>query len=203
MIDEFDLEDEVVFDSETKKKRPILVFCLIVIGFVVILVDLQLFEYRWRPEAFTKLLIYGWIGHVAAIVSTIYLIYYTAKHVSDKVSKVISIVILIICTLTIAGFMFGITLMASMKPEITLRPEGYNHVYYLYPQSRLFARKGYGVYIPDSDYTMVYYEGYSAMDYDTSYVLDGKFYIKFDGKSRLFRPEENHLFEFDLSEPQY
>jgi hypothetical protein len=195
-----ELED---ISSDRKKIKPTLIACCVLFTLMIILVDLVLFDFRWRPEAQSILLLYGWLANGLAIVSLIFLIVYTARNVSKRVSNVLSIMVLVICILAVGVFAIGIHAMTKRTPEFTLKPEGYNHVYYLYPQSRLFARRGYGIYIPDSDYTLTYYEGYSAMDYDTSYVLDGHFYIKFDGMSRLFRPEENHLFKFDLSVPQY
>ena len=67
----------------------------------------------------------------------------------------------------------------------------------------MLTRKGYGVYVPDADYTMSYYYDDVAMVYDTSFVEDGHFYIIFDGMDRLSRAESDHAYKFDLSEPQY
>jgi len=101
----------------------------------------------------------------------------------------------VLSTLVLGIFMSIVIHLGSIRPEITLKPEGYNHVYYLYPQTGYFTRRGYGVYVPDSDYTLKYYDGDVAMDFDTSFVLDNNYYIKFDGMVRLLRSESDHLFE--------
>lgn len=72
--------------------------------------------------------------------------------------------------LDVSNFNDGVTIIGFLKPEIILKPEGYNHIYYLYPQQGWFNRKGNGVYVPDSKFNMIYCQRDVAMDYDTSSV---------------------------------
>ncbi|MFT5823484.1 MAG: hypothetical protein ACI8ZM_004746 [Crocinitomix sp.] len=189
--------------NKIKKRNPTLLLFMVVLAVVFVLIDYQLLQYKWRPETRNALITYSLSAHFFTIGSFIYLMVYTSSHMINKVSKIIVICTLLLSTLVLGMFMLAVILLGSIRPEITLKPEGYNHVYYLYPQRNLFTRRGYGVYVPDSDYTMLYYSGDVAMDFDTSFVLDNNYYIKFDGMDRLLRSESDHLYKFDLSEPQY
>jgi magnesium-transporting ATPase (P-type) len=188
--------------KKIKKRKPIWLFFIVVFAVVVVLVDFQFFQYRWRPDTHTLLVIYSLSTHLFSIGFFIYLIIYTISYLMHKALKVIAIIGSSLSILVLALLMLIFPLLSPM-PEITLKPEGYNHTYYLYPQSGFFTRRGYSVYVPDSDYTMVLYDGDVAMDFDTAYVSNNTYCIKFDGMDRLFRAESDHLYKFDLSKPQY
>lgn len=188
--------------KKIKKRNPIWIFFIIVFAVIVVVIDFQFFQYKWRPETLTLLVIYSLCAHILAIGLFIYLIIYTSSYLIHKALKVLAIIATSLSIFVLTLLML-ITPLLSPSPEITLKPKGTNHIYYLYPQSGFFTRRGYSVYVPDSDYTMVLYDGDVAMDFDTAYVSNNTYYIKFDGMDRLFRAESDHLYSFDLSKPQY
>ena len=186
------------------KKRPaLLIGFLILLPVILISIDLEVFQQRWRPEIGMYIIIGGIISHILVIVGLGYLFVYAGSHLESKAGRIFSKIGLVLGIVISALFMLGTIATGSIHPVKTFKPEGYNHVYYMFPQQGWLTRRGYGIYAPVSDYTMAYVVGDVAMDYDTSYVFNDHLYIKFDGMNRMFRAESDHLYEFDLTVPQY
>lgn len=190
-------------ERKIKKLPAFLVGLIVLLPVVLITIDIELFKQMWRPEIGIYITAYGLVTHIIAIIGYGFLFIYFGQHIQKKGNRIFARIGLVIGVVITLLFMGGTIGTGSIKPVKTFHPEGYDHVYYMFPQQGWLTRRGYGIYAPVSDYTMEYQVGDVAMDFDTAYVSGNYFYIKFNGMSRMFRAESDHLYEFDLTKPQY
>ena len=186
-----------------KKLSPFLVGVIVLLPVIFITIDIEVFRQKWRPEIGVYIISYGLISHLLSIFGYGFLFIYFGQHIQKKGNRIFAKVCLTLGIIITLLFMTGTMAAGSVKPVKTFHPEGSDHVYYMFPQQGWLTRRGYGIYAPVSDYTMEYQVGDVAMDFDTAYVSGNFFYIKFNGMNRLFRAESDHLYEFDLTKPQY